>query len=157
MRKALIMLIATFGVFAWAGPASAVGRPQPKSPRRVVRAYVDDVNRGDAAAAASQFSHDAELVTHLGSCTPCTGREVIQEKLAGAVGVQTHIAYTRLRVSKDEVTAASSLTSSNFPPGVTRAIGTFTATVRKGKLVRLVQEYDRSDPETAALLAAVGG
>jgi hypothetical protein len=156
MRKALITLIAAAALVAWAGPAGAVGRPQPRSPRRVVRAYVDDFNRGDAVAAASQFSRDAMLVTPLGSCTPCTGRDVIQEKLAGAVSAQTHLAYTRVKVSKDKVSAPSSLTSPNFPPGVTRAIGSFTATVRKGKITRFVQDYDRSDPETAMLFAAMG-
>lgn len=156
MRKALVVLVAATALLAWGRPAGAAERPQPKSPRRVVQAYVDDFNRGDAAAAASHFSTDAVLVTPLGSCNPCTGRDVIQGKFAGATSAQTHIAYTRPRVSKDKVSAPTTLTSPNFPPGVTRAVGSFTATVRRGKIIRLVQDYDRSDPETAMLFAATG-
>jgi hypothetical protein len=77
-------------------------------------------------------------------------------KLSSAASAQTQIAYTKPRVSKDTLRAASSITSPNFPPGVSRAIGSFTATVRNGKIVRLIQDYDRSDPETAALFATIG-
>jgi hypothetical protein len=143
-------------LLAWSGPAGAATRPQPQSPRRVVQAYVDDFNRGDGAAAASHFSPGAVFSTPLGSCTPCTGRDVIQEKLTSAASAHTQLAYSKTRVSKDTLRAASSITSPNFPPGVSRALGTFTATVRTGKIVRLVQDYDRSDPQTAALLAALG-
>ena len=156
MRKAIIVLATATAVVAWGGAASAVARPQPKSPRRVVQAYVDDFNRGDAAAAASHFSRYAVFSTPLGSCTPCTGRDAIQEKLSSAASAQTQIAYTKPRVSKDTLRAASSITSPNFPPGVSRAIGSFTATVRNSKIVRLIQDYDRSDPETAALFATIG-
>jgi steroid Delta-isomerase len=156
MRKLIVVLMAAFALVALGGTANAVVRPQPKSPRRVVQAYVDDFNRGDAAAAASQFSSDAVFSTPLGGCAPCIGKDAIQEKLTSAASAHTQIAYTKPRVSKDTLRAASSLTSPNFPPGVSRAVGTFIATVRKGKIVRLIQDYDRSDPQTAALFAALG-
>jgi hypothetical protein len=158
MRRLMIVVTAVtaFSLVAWGGTVRGAARPKPKTPRQVVKAYVDDFNRGDAAAAAALFSSGAVFSTPLGSCTPCTGRNVIQQKLATAVNAQTHIAYTHARVSKDTLKALSTLTSPNFPPGVSRAIGSFTATVRKGKITRLVQDYDRSDPETAMLFAAIG-
>jgi steroid delta-isomerase len=156
MRKSIFVPMAALALVALGGTANAVVRPQPKSPRRVVQAYVDDFNRGDAAAAASQFSRDAVFSTPLGSCTPCTGRDVIQEKLTSAASAHSKISYSKPRVSKDTLRAVSSLTSPSFPPGVSRAVGTFIATVRKGKIVRLIQDYDRSDPQTAALFAALG-
>ena len=156
MRTLIVVLTAAFALVGLGSTANAVARPQPKSPRRVVQAYVDDFNRGDAEAAASLFSREAVFSTPLGGCAPCTGRDAIQEKLTTAASAHTQIAYTKAIVSKDTLRAASSLTSPNFPPGVSRAVGTFTATVRKGKIVRLIQDYDRSDPQTAALFAAIG-
>ncbi|HEV3134384.1 MAG TPA: hypothetical protein VG348_06710 [Acidimicrobiia bacterium] len=51
MRKSIVVLIAASALVALGATGNAVVRPQPKSARRVVQAYVDDFNRGDAAAA----------------------------------------------------------------------------------------------------------
>ena len=122
----------------------------------VVQAYVDDFNRGDVDATVAHFSADAEFITPLGGCSPCVGRDAIRQKLAGAIAAKSQIAITNPTTSGDTVTAGV-LSSPQFPAGIQRAIGPFTATVRGGLIVRATAEYDASDPQTAALLALVNG
>jgi hypothetical protein len=114
------------------------------------------VQRGDALAAASAFATNARFSTPLGSCAPCTGRTRIEQKLAAAITAGTKIEMTQPTVTGNDVSAHSTLTSPKFPPGVTRAIGSFTATVENGEITKLIQEYDRTDPQTALLFKGLG-
>jgi hypothetical protein len=154
-RLALTIFTAT-GLALSAGAASATTSPSAAKPASVVQAYVADFNRGDAAAAAAHFSLDSEFFTPLGGCNPCTGRTAIQAKLSAAIANQTKLAIGRPRVRATTVTVHSELRSPMLPSGIDRAVGTFTATVRNGSIIRSRMEYDRSDPQTAALLNAIG-
>jgi hypothetical protein len=159
MRKLATSQAVLLTVIAWSGTASAhPGVPLRKKPAslRVVEAYVSDFNHGDAAAAAAHFATDATFTTPLGGCTPCAGRDAIEQKLAGAIANKSHISISHPRVSGNLVKVKAALSSPLFPPGVHRAIGRFTATVRKGRIVSSSMTYDRSDPQTAALLTAAG-
>jgi len=161
MRK-LVLMVLLVATVVWGGcgeggktraHTAAPSTTATESPLSVVQAYVDDFNRGDVTAAVMQFASDAQFITPLGRCSPCVGRDAIRAKLEGAVAAKTQLSMTNPRTSGDTVTAPSSLTSPQLPPGVTRALGTFTATVRDGQIVRSTMEYDASDPQTAALLA----
>ena len=168
MRKVVLTLVAiTMTVAACrvgggggggkaAAPRTTVPTRPVESPLRAVQGYVDDFNRGDLTAAVLRFAPDAQFITPLGGCAPCVGRGAIQAKLAGAIAAKTQLSITNPRTRGDTVTAPASLTSPQLPAGVQRAIGTFTATVRGGSIVRSTMEYDPSDPQTAALLASVG-
>jgi hypothetical protein len=158
MRKFTVLLTAAMAIAACSSGANTTRtRPDTRSltPDRVVQAYVDAFNRGDVASAVAQFAPDAKFSTSLGGCAPCVGQDAIQQKLSGAAAAHSQIAITNPRVSGDTLTAQASITAPNFPPGVHRAFGTFTATVRNGKIVDSSMDYDRSDPETAALFAAI--
>ena len=122
----------------------------------VLEAYVDAFNRGDAHAAALTFAANAQFSTTLGTCSPCVGRSTIEQKLAAAITAGTKLHIVQPKLSGNTVTGPSSLTSSRFPPGVQRAIGSFSATVSDGKITQLAQTYDRSDPQTAALFKSLG-
>jgi hypothetical protein len=163
---ALLVAVVATGACGGGGGSSAKSPSTPtiavtttstaSSPLRVVQAYIDAFNRGDAHGAAPEFSTDATFSTPLGSCAPCVGQSVIEQKLNAAVAAHTQIAMNDDRVSGDTLTAHSTLTSPQFPPGVTRAVGTFTAVVRTGHITSLVQEYDRSDAQTDALFRSTG-
>ncbi len=45
--------------------------------------------------------------------------------------------------------------ASGFPPGIERVIGIFRSTIRKGLIVRQTNDYDKSDPQTGAILTAI--
>jgi hypothetical protein len=122
----------------------------------VLQRYVDAFNRGDIAGAVAEFDEHAVFISNLGGCTPCVGREVIRSVLSRAAAAQTHIAIAAPRGSGDTVMVDSTLTSPQFPAGVTRAIGTDTATVHSGLIMNAKQDFDTSDPQTKRLLAAVG-
>ena len=151
---AIVMTSALTTGSASARPSARVGRTRVAL--RVVEQYVEAFNNGDAKLAAAQFSRDATLTTPVGGCTPCVGRDTIEQKLAGAISSQAHLSIRAPRVTRDQVTVKSTLRSPQFPPEVTRAIGTFSATVRHRRIVTATQTYARNDPQTEALLAAVG-
>jgi steroid delta-isomerase len=121
----------------------------------VLQAYVDAFNRGDAHAAAATFSENAQFTTPLGSCSPCTGRSTIEQKLAAAITAGTKLKIANATVNGNVVTAKTTLTSSQFPLGVKRALGSVMATVDNGAIVRLDQTYDRSDTQTDALFKSL--
>lgn len=70
MRKVIVVLATATAIVAWGGTGVAGAQGPPKSPREVMKAYTDDFNRGDAAAAASHFSRDAVFTTPLGVVLP---------------------------------------------------------------------------------------
>jgi ketosteroid isomerase-like protein len=150
---AATLLVALAGM---PGVAGAGGSDKPLKPLRVVRQSIEAFNRGDAAKAASYYAIDAEFFTPLGGCDPCVGREVIEQKLGGAIQAQTQVSISRARVSGRTVTADLVLEAPTLPPGVERAVGTLTVLVRKGKAVEWRVDYDRGDAQTAMLLDAVG-
>lgn len=163
MRK-LVLIVLPVATMVWGGCGGGAGgggggkakaptTTATASPLSVVQAYVDDFNRGDVTAAVMRFTSDAQFITPLGGCSPCVGREAIRAKLEGAAAAKTQLSITNPRISGDTVAAPATLTSPQLPPGVKRAVGTFTATVRDGQIVRSTMEYDASDPQTAALLA----
>ena len=161
MRK-LVLMVLLVATMVWGGcgrsgktttPTAGPTATATASPLSVVQAYIDGVNRGDVTAAVMQFSSDAQFITPVGGCSPCVGRDAIRAKLEGAVAAKTQLSITNPQISGDTVTTPASLTSPQLPPGVNRAVGTFTATVRDGQIVRSTMEYDASDPQTAALLA----
>jgi hypothetical protein len=159
VRKLAMSLVVLLAVIASSSTASAhppVPLRKRPAPLRVVDGYVKDFNRGDAVAAAAHFATDATFTTPLGGCTPCTGRDAIEQKLAGAIANKSHISISHPRVSGNVVKVKAALSSPLFPPGVHRAIGSFTATVRKGLIVSSTMAYDRRDRQTAALLTAAG-
>ena len=61
----------------------------------------------------------------------------------------------RTRVKGTTVVVRGEVRASSFPPGIERVIGIFRSTIRKGLIVRQTNDYDRSDPLTAALLTAI--
>lgn len=157
MRKLALSVAAVLMVAAWASGvgAATLAKKTPPGPRKVFEAYLDDFNRGDGTAAASLFATDAVLTTPLGGCSPCVGRAVIQQHLTGANGNQTRIAIRHVRVKGARVSGDATVTSPQFPAGIQRVIGPFRMTVRHGKITRLDAEYDRRDPQTAALLTII--
>jgi ketosteroid isomerase-like protein len=156
MRKLLIVLIIGAAMAAnMAAPSTAMPR-KATTPAQVVRASFDALNRGDAAAAAAAFAPNGELITPLGGCNPCTGRAVIQQHLSRAVANGTTVTLVgRPQVKGAVVTFRGEVRASSFPSGIQRVIGVFRSTTRKGLILRQTNDYDRSDPQTAALLAAI--
>jgi len=122
----------------------------------VVQAYITAFDAGDAKAAAAEFATDAHFSTPLGSCNPCVGRAVIEQKLAPAIAANTKLAIAQTTASGNTVKGKSTLTSPKFPAAVKRAIGSFTATIANGKIMQLDQEYDRTDAQTDALFKSLG-
>jgi hypothetical protein len=137
--------------------APTTTRPAGPTPFQVLKAEVDALNRGDVAGSIAYFAPNAELITPLGGCNPCVGTALIREHWSGAAANQTKLTADHPRTVGDIVTVRSSISSPQFPTGITRAIGTATVEVRNGKITRLDVQYDRSDPQTAALLAIVAG
>lgn len=155
MRKLLIALIVGATMAASTVASAAMPRKAP-TPVQVVRASFDALNRGDAAAAAAAFAPNGQLITPLGGCNPCTGRAVIQQHLSRAVASGTTITLVgRPQVKGVVVTFRGEVRATSFPPGIQRVIGVFRSTTRKGFILRQTNDYDRSDPQTAALLTAI--
>jgi ketosteroid isomerase-like protein len=156
MGKPLIafMIGATMAASA-AAPAAA--RPRKAiTPVEVVRSSFDALNHGDAAAAAAAFAPDGVLITPLGGCNPCLGRAMIQQHLSRAVANGTTVTLVgRPQVKRAVVTVRGEVRATSFPSGIQRVIGVFRSTIRKGLIVRQTNDYDRSDPQTAALLTAI--
>lgn len=91
-----------------------------------------------------------------GGCTPCTGRIVIQDHLGAAIANGTKITLIgRPRARWTTIVMRGEVRATRFPPRVERVIGVFRSVVRKGLIVRQTDDYDRKDPETAALLAII--
>jgi hypothetical protein len=123
---------------------------------QIVLASFDALNDGDAAASAAYFAEDGELVTPLAGCNPCTGRDVIQQRLSAAIANGTTVTVVgRPTVKGANVVTRVEVRASRFPPGVERVLGIYRSTVRRGLIVRQTNDYDRSDPQTAALLAII--
>jgi hypothetical protein len=136
--------------------ATAVARSVSPTPVDLVQAEIQAFNRGDVSSAVALFTPDAVLVTALGGCTPCIGRNAIRDHWSRAVASQTTIGIDAPHEVGGIVTVSSSLRSPSLPDGVQRAIGTLTATVSNDKISRWEQTYDLKDPQTAKLFAAVG-
>jgi hypothetical protein len=136
---------------------TATTPPQPPTPFEVLDAQVDALNQGDVAGSVAYFAPYATLITALGRCVPCIGRSVIREHWSGAAANQTKVQLSDPKTVGDTVTARTTMTSPQFPAGIARAIGRVVATVHNGKITRLDQRWDAADPQTAALLAIVGG
>jgi ketosteroid isomerase-like protein len=126
------------------------------TPLDLVQAEIQAFNRGDVSSAIALFTPDAVLVTTLGGCNPCIGRDLIRDHWSRAVASQTTIGIDAPRESRGIVTASSSLRSPSLPDGVQRAIGTLIVTVSHDKISRWDQTYDLKDPQTAKLFAAIG-
>jgi hypothetical protein len=82
---------------------------------------------------------------------------VIRDKFSRAAAAQTRLTISDPRTTGEIVTVHSELRAPNLPPGVERAIGSATASVRDGKITRLDQQYDAADPQTAKVLAVIAG
>jgi ketosteroid isomerase-like protein len=136
--------------------ARAVTGSVSPTPLDLVRAEIQAFNRGDVASAVALFTPDAVLVTSLGGCNPCIGRDAIRDHWSRAVASQTTIGIDAPHESGGLVTASSSLRSPSLPDGVQRAIGTLTVTISHDKIKRWEQTYDLKYPQTAKLFAAVG-
>jgi hypothetical protein len=81
---------------------------------------------------------------------------VIQDHLSAAIANGTKITLIgRPRVKGATVVVRGEVRASRFPPGVERVIGVFRSTVRKRLIIRQTNDYDRKDPQTAALLAII--
>ena len=136
---------------------STTTQPSGPTPFAVLQAEVNALNRGDVAGSIAYFAPNALLITPLGGCNPCVGRDVIREHWSSAAANQTKLTVTDPHTVGDIVTAHSTMRSPAFPSGVTRAIGTATVSVRNGQITRLDQRYDTNDPQTATLLAIAAG
>ena len=136
--------------------APSATRPVSPTPLDLVQAEVQAFNRGDVSTAVALFTPNAVLVTTLGECNPCIGRDPIRDHWSRATAAQTTIGIDAPRVTDDIVTASSSLRAPSLPDGVQRAIGTLTVTVSNNKITRWEQTYDMKDPQTAKLFAAIG-
>ena len=173
MKALLIVIAFAFTATACSSGGSACSATSPPPPTSasvasttttsptqaaygVLQRYVDAFNRGDIAGAIAEFDQHAVFISNLGGCTPCVGRDVIRSVLSRAAAAQTHIAITAPRGSGDTVMVDATLTSPQFPAGVTRAIGTDTATVHGGLIMNAKQDFDTGDPQTKRLLASVG-
>src|SRR5690349_9108961 len=62
--------------------------PSGPTPFEVLQAENDALNRGDVAGSVAHFALNAVLITELGGCNPCVGREVIREHWSGAAANQ---------------------------------------------------------------------
>jgi hypothetical protein len=131
--------------------------PSGPTPFAVLKAESDALNRGDVAGSVAYFAPNAVLITELGGCNPCVGRETIREHWSGAAASQSHLTVSDPRTVGNIVTVRSAISSPQFPTGIHRAVGTAVAEVTDGKITRLEQRYDHRDPQTAALLAIVTG
>jgi uncharacterized protein (TIGR02246 family) len=154
--RTFLIAFALSATVATGTTASAAAARKTATPVEVVRASFAALNRGDAAASAGYFAPDGQLITPLGGCNPCTGRTVIQEHLSAAVtnGVKVTV-VGKPKVKGSTVVVRTEVRGSRFPPGVERAIGVFRSTVRKGLITAQKNDYDRSDPQTAALLTVI--
>jgi len=155
--RRLVIALAIAAVAATSAAAASAAAPQKTlTPVQVIRASFDALNRGDAAASAAFFAPNGQLITAVGGCKPCTGRAAIQEHLSAAVANGTKVKIVgRAQIKGATVVLRGEGRSSGFPAGIERAIGTFRSTTHKGLIVRQENDYDRSDPQTAALLAAI--
>jgi hypothetical protein len=139
-------------------PAASTTSTQPgPTPFQVLSAETDALNRGDVAGSVAYFAPDAVLITPLGGCNPCTGREAIREHWSSAAAGQTMIELSDPQTVGDIVTVQSTTRSPQLPTGITRVLGTAVVSVRDGKITRLDQRYDEHDAQTAALLAFAAG
>ena len=156
MRKFVIALAIGAALATNTAPAGAAILQKAPTPTQVVKASFDAFNRGDGVASAAYFASNGQLITPLGGCNPCTGRAVIQEHLSAAIANGTKITLMgRPHVKGTTVVVRGKVTASGFPPGIERVIGVFRSTIRKGLIVRQTNDYNRSDPQTAALLTAI--
>jgi hypothetical protein len=137
-----------------AGPTTPGAGPTPFD---VLQAENDHLNQGDVAGSIAYFAPEAILITPLGGCSPCVGRELIREHWSGAAANQTEVALSDPRTVGDIVTVHTTIRSPQFPTGITRAIGSAIVSVRDGKITRLSQQYDTHDRQTATLLAIIAG
>jgi hypothetical protein len=122
-------------------------------PFAVLQAEVDAFNRGDVEASIKYFAPNAVLITALGGCNPCAGRDLIREHWSSAIAGQSKLTVSDPKIVGDIATVNSTISSPQFPTGITRAIGTTIVSTRDGQITRLDQRYDTSDPQTKALLA----
>jgi ketosteroid isomerase-like protein len=136
--------------------APSAPRSISPTPLDVVQAEVQAFNRGEVSTAVALFTPNAVLVTSLGGCDPCIGRDAIRDHWSRAAASQTTIGIEAPHQSGDIVTASSSLRAPSLPAGVQRAIGTLIATVSNHKISRWEQTYDLKDPQTAKLFAGLG-
>jgi hypothetical protein len=140
-----------------AAPVTTTTKPAGPTPFEVLDAENEAFNRGDVAGSIAYFAPNAVLITPLGGCNPCTGREIIREHWSGATANQTNITLSDPHTVGSIVTAKATVRSPQFPTGITRALGSAVVEVRNGKITRIDQRYDRTDPQTGALLAIVEG
>jgi hypothetical protein len=123
---------------------------------QLVQREIDLFNKGDVAGSVALFAPDAVLVTQLGRCTPCLGREAIRANWSRAIASGTQLEVGGPRVEGDTVIVASTLRGPNLPEGVDRAIGTALFTIHNGLIARLEQAYDLTDAQTATLFERFG-
>jgi len=112
----------------------------------------DALNRGDVATSIGYFAPNAVLITPLGGCNPCIGRDVIREHWSGAAANQVKVTLSDPTTIGDIVTVKTTMRSPQFPTDITRALGSAIASVHAGKITRLDQRYDNNDPQTRTLL-----
>jgi hypothetical protein len=156
MRKVMMVVAIGAALAINATGAGAAVTQKAPTPTQVVNASFDALNRGDAAASAGYFAPNGKLITPLGGCNPCTGRAVIEEHLSAAIANGTKVTLMgRPRVKGMTVVVRGVVMASSFPPGIERVIGIFRSTIRKSLIVRQTNDYDRNDPQTAALLTAI--
>lgn len=123
---------------------------------KLVQREIDLFNNGDIDGSVALFASDAVLVTRLGRCTPCVGRETIRGSWSRAIASATQLGVEAPKLDGETVTVASTLRAPGLPEGVDRAVGTAVFTIRDGQIIRLEQTYDLTDPQTATLFEVSG-
>jgi len=145
-------------VFLRASPTShphAGVNVSTSQPTVLYNQFVSALNRGDVTGAVALFSPDSRIVTPL--CQPwCADSSAIAGDFRTDAAIHSHVTFADVRVRGDLLTSRVTLTAPQLPGGIQRAVGRNTVQVYKNRIVLLRLDFDRTDPQTAVFLNALG-
>jgi hypothetical protein len=158
-RATAIALIAAVGVIvglgSWSGDQRAAHAEQ-SDPASVLLRHFSAANRGDAAAAATDFAPGAIVVGGL-TCfpTPCASATAIQHEIETAVSQHIYFTIVSQRVDGSAVQGRLEVTADAVRgAGVNRIVILYTMVVADDHIVMFGALPDPTDAETAKFLAA---
>jgi hypothetical protein len=135
--------------------SQASRNPSASQPMVRYNQFVGALNRGDVAAATALFGPDSYIVTPL--CVPwCADTTAIAGDFAADAAIHSKITFTDPRVRGTILTSRITLTAPQLPGGAQRAVGLNTVQTYRGHIVLLRADFDRTDPQTATFLRALG-
>ena len=159
MRRAFSVVILVAIMVLTGTTASHAQTPTPTTGpdlAAIFRQFADAVNQGDVDGALALFTEDATWVRGF-RCPPgaCVGQAAIRAELEKDVADGHRIDMADIQVSGTTLTARVEVrTDGTRAAGVERIIQVFTLEFREDKISGLRVMPDRTDPETAAFIAA---